>query len=274
MSRYGGVEAGGTNFVCGFGSGPEDLIRHEFPTTSPAETLERVAGFFHAHPVESLGVGCFGPIDIPSGRITNTPKTAWRNLAIVKALQDATGLRKIAFDTDVNTAALGEAHWGAGRGIEDFIYLTVGTGIGGGAMVNGKLLHGKSHPEMGHILVRRDRLLDPFPGACYAHGDCLEGLASGVALEQRWQQPGAHLSPYHEAWALETDYLAQALTTFTCTLSPVKIIIGGGVMHSLSYAAITDRVTQLLNGYLPTPEVVPPQLGDNAGVLGAIALAM
>ena len=269
----GGIEAGGTNFVCAAGSGPGDLIREEFPTTNPRETIERCAAFFALHPVDALGVGCFGPIDIDGGRITTTPKPGWQYFSIVSALRQATGIERIAFDTDVNAAAMGEYRWGAAQGIDDFIYLTVGTGIGGGAMVNGLLAHGKSHPEMGHIRIRHDAVRDPFPGACYAHGDCLEGLASGFALEKRWQQPGRMLPAGHEAWRLETDYLAEALAAFTYMLAPAKIIVGGGVMHSVQYPVLAARVHELLNGYVAAPEIVPPALGEDAGVLGAIALA-
>jgi fructokinase len=270
---FGSIEAGGTNFVCGVGTCPGDLIHQEFPTASPGETIERTAAFFAQYSVNSLGVGCFGPIDIAAGRITTTPKTAWQQFAIVDALRHATGIQQIAFDTDVNAAALGEYTWGSGVGIADFLYLTVGTGIGGGAMINGQLLHGQAHPEMGHIRIRHDRSRDPFPGACYAHGDCLEGLASGAAITKRWQQPGANLPPDHEAWVLETDYLADALATFSCAFSPIKIIVGGGVMKSISYATLNSRLTELLNGYIAVPEVLPPALGELAGVLGGIALA-
>ncbi len=270
---FGAIEAGGTNFVCGAGTGPLDLIKEEFPTRSPAETLERAAAFFASHQVQALGVGCFGPIDIALGRITTTPKIAWQQFEMVAELRRATGVQRIAFDTDVNASAMGEGRWGAAIGISDFLYLTVGTGIGGGAMVNGGLLHGKSHPEMGHIPIRRDAARDPFPGACYAHGDCLEGLASGFAVEKRWGLPGRELPAEHEAWQLETEYLAQALAAFTYTLAPVKIIIGGGVMHALSYARLTEQLHKLLNGYVAAPDVVPPALGEDAGVLGAIAMA-
>jgi len=271
---FGGIEAGGTNFVCGVGTGPHDLIRDEFPTGSPKETLERAADFFFKHRIRSLGVGCFGPIDIAGGRITTTPKVAWQQYPIIEELRRMTGVERIKFDTDVNAAALGEGRWGAGFGLADFIYLTVGTGIGGGAMVNGRLLHGKSHPEMGHIPMRRDVLRDPFPGACYAHGDCLEGLASGFAIEKRWGKRGSQLPAGHEAWTLEAEYLAQALAAFTYTLAPLRIIVGGGVMHSMSYATLSEQLRRLLNGYVEAPEVVAPALGEDAGVLGAIALAM
>jgi len=270
---YGGVEAGGTNFVCGVGTGPDDLIREEFATGTPEETISRAGCFFSRFPVTAIGVGCFGPIDRAAGQITTTPKIAWQQFAIVNALEQVTGVTRIAFDTDVNAAALGEHRWGAAVGISDFLYLTVGTGIGGGAMVNGALLHGQSHPEMGHIQIPHDPIRDPFPGACYAHADCLEGLASGIAIEQRWKRPGRDLPPDHQAWDLEAEYLAQALSVFTCAFAPVKIIVGGGVMHSVQYEGLRARLRKLLNGYIANPEVVPPALGEDAGVLGAFALA-
>ena len=270
---FGGIEAGGTNFVCAVGTGPRDLVRDEFSTTTPRETVERAAAFFAEYKVEAIGVGCFGPIDIASGRITTTPKPGWQYFSIVEALRQATGVNRIAFDTDVNAAAMGEYRWGAAQGIADFIYLTVGTGIGGGAMVNGKLAHGKSHPEMGHIRIRRDTVHDTRPGACYAHGDCLEGLAAGHAIATRWGQPGHLLPPDHEAWRFEKEYLAEALAIFTYMLSPMKIIVGGGVMRSIQYPQLAARVGELLNGYVAAPEIVPPALGEDAGVLGAIALA-
>ncbi len=271
---YGGIEAGGTNFVCGVGTGPHDLIRDEFPTRSPSETLERAAAFFSGHKVRALGVGSFGPIDLAAGTITTTPKTAWRQFPLVDELRRTTGIEEIVFDTDVNAAALGEGRWGAAMGLNDFIYLTVGTGIGGGAMVNGHLLHGRSHPEMGHIPMRHDLARDPFAGACYAHGDCLEGLASGFAIEQRWGCPGALLPANHMGWELEAEYLADALAAFTYAFSPAKIIVGGGVMHTLSHAALGERLRRLLNSYVEAPQVVPPALGEDAGLLGAIAMAM
>lgn len=269
----GGIEAGGTNFVCAVGAGPRNLQRHEFSTTTPSETIAGAAAFFQKHKVDALGVGCFGPIDIAGGRITTTPKQGWQYFSIVDALRQTTGIERIAFDTDVNAAALGEHRWGAAQGVDDFIYLTVGTGIGGGAMVNGSLLHGRLHPEMGHVRIRRDHVRDTRDGACYAHGDCLEGLASGHAIRTRWGQPGDQLPPDHEAWRLEIDYLAEAMAIFTLMLSPVKIIAGGGVMHSVQYPLLAARVSELLKGYVSAPEIVPPALGEDAGVLGAIALA-
>ncbi len=279
MSRFGGVEAGGTKFICGVGSGPEDLETAEFPTTTPAETLAAVISFFRARlPIAALGIGSFGPIDTnPSsatfGFITSTPKAAWRNFDFAGTIERALDV-EVAFDTDVNAAALAEFRWGAARDCNNFLYVTVGTGIGGGAFIGGRLLRGWSHPEMGHIFVPHDRARDPFPGNCPFHADCLEGLAAGPAIEARWGG-AAHLLPDgHPAWELEADYLALGIVNWTCTLAPERIILGGGVLrHSELLPLVRKNVAHLLNGYLATPEIVRPKLGDQAGVLGAIALA-
>jgi fructokinase len=188
----------------------------------------------------------------------------------------------VGFDTDVNAAALGEATWGAAKGLETFLYLTVGTGIGGGGMVNGQLLHGLSHPEMGHLRVPHDLGKDPYPGACPFHGDCLEGLAAGPALLGRWGRRAEELPPDHAAWKLEAHYLALGLANLICTLSPQRIILGGGVMQQVGlFQMVRQNVQQLLNGYLQVSAIleqidqyiVPSALGNRAGVLGAIALA-
>jgi len=188
----------------------------------------------------------------------------------------------VGFDTDVNGAALGEYRWGAGEGLDTFLYLTIGTGIGGGGMVGGKLMHGLVHPEMGHMRLPRDRESDPFEGICPFHGDCLEGLASGPALQSRWGQPAETLPPAHPAWTLEAHYLALALVNLICALSPRRIILGGGVMKERQlFPLIGRQVQELLNGYVRAPDIleeidryiVAPILGGRAGVRGAIALA-
>jgi fructokinase len=268
-----GIEAGGTKFVCGVGTGPDDVVREEFPTTTPEETLGRVSEFLRRFEVESLGIGCFGPVDLKRGRITSTPKVAWRGVEVVRMLREATRIERIAFDTDVNAAAFGEYRWGAGRGMETFLYLTVGTGIGGGAMVNGRLLHGLTHTEMGHIRMPHDWKRDPYAGDCFAHGDCFEGLASGHAMEMRWGVKAENLADGHPAWELETHYLGMGIASLICALSPEKVIVGGGVMKRAGFEAVRAAVRAAVNGYLEIPEIVPPKLGGNAGVLGAIALA-
>jgi len=271
---WGAIEAGGTKFACAAGTGPDDLRIAHVPTGTPAGTMEQVIHFFRQHgPIEALGIGCFGPIDRARGQITATPKLAWRNFEFVAAL--GTELRvPVGFDTDVNAAALAEARWGAGRGVADFLYLTVGTGIGGGAIVNGALLHGTSHPEMGHARIPHNRVRDPFGGCCPYHGDCLEGLASGPALEARWGCAPELLPAQHAAWELEAHYLALGVVNLVCAFAPERILAGGGVMQQGHlFDLVRGSLADLMNGYMAVPEVTAPGLGDRAGVLGALALA-
>jgi len=279
MPRLGAIEAGGTKFICATGTGPADLESVEFPTTTPAETIRRATDFFRPRmPLDALGIGSFGPIDpnpnSPTfGTITSTPKPAWRNFNIAGALRDALQI-PVAFDTDVNAAALGEFRWGAAQGLHAFLYVTVGTGVGGGAMVNGQLLHGHLHSEMGHIRIPRDLARDPFPGNCPYHGDCLEGLIAAPALEARYGCPPHLLPADHPAWDLVSGYLALGLNNWICTLSPQKVILGGGIMQRVElFPRLRSRVGELLNGYITPPDLVPAELGTAAGVLGAIALA-
>jgi fructokinase len=291
MSVYGGVEAGGTRFVCAVGSSPDSLeAETAFATTMPQETIDRAIAFFQQYrgkePLAAVGVGSFGPVDLnPTspkfGYITATPKQGWANTEFLGRVSRALGV-PVGFDTDVNAAALGEATWGAAKGLETFVYLTVGTGIGGGGMADGQLLHGLSHPEMGHLRVPHDLAKDPYPGACPFHGDCLEGLAAGPALLGRWGRRAEELPPDHAAWRLEAHYLALGLANLICTLSPQRIILGGGVMRQTGlFQMVRQNVQQLLNGYLRLPVIleqidqyiVPAALGSRAGVLGAIALA-
>lgn len=288
---FGGIEAGGTKFVCVVGSSPDDIrAMEQFATTTPEETLGKVIDFFRQqHPewmLQAAGIGSFGPVDLDPdspafGCITGTPKAGWMNTDFAGTVRDALGV-PVVLDTDVNTAALGEAIWGAGRGLDNFIYLTVGTGIGGGGLINGKLMHGLMHPEMGHIHIPHDFQADPFPGSCPFHGDCLEGLASGTAVAKRWQRPAEQIPPGHPAWDLEAAYIAAGVTNFIFTLSPQKIIIGGGIMKKSGLLAIVrKKVIELLGNYIPPlvnnvkieEYIVPPGLGDLSGVLGAVALA-
>jgi fructokinase len=290
-SLVGGVEAGGTKFVCAVGTGPHDMrAETRFPTTSPNETIDRAVEFFREHtgraPVVAIGIATFGPIDLDPcsptfGFITVTPKAGWRHTEMAGSFRRALGL-PVSFDTDVNAAALAEHRWGAGEGLETFVYLTVGTGVGGGAIVNGRLLHGLGHPEMGHIRVPHDREVDPYRGACPYHGDCLEGLASSRALAERWGRRPEMLPADHPAWSLEARYLALGLVGIIGILSPQRIVIGGGVMNQARlFPLIRENVVELLGGYvqprtiLDTIEgyIVAPALGSRAGVLGAIALA-
>lgn len=287
---FGGIEAGGTKFVCAVGTGPDDLREvARFPTRGPEETLAEVVRFFEPYRAEgvllALGVACFGPLDLDPrsptyGHITATPKADWAGTDVAGYLSGALGL-PVAIDTDVNGAALAEHRWGAAQGLDTFVYLTVGTGIGGSGMVDGHLVHGPGHPEMGHMRIPHDWKRDPFPGCCPFHGDCLEGLASGPAIEARWGAPPQSLPPGHPAWELEAEYLALGLVNLILVLSPQRVVIGGGVMEQQHLWQPLRRKTQaLLGGYLTSPAlnridryIVPPALGSRAGVLGAIALA-
>jgi fructokinase len=285
---FGAIEAGGTKFVCGVGTGPEDLETIRIPTTTPELTLAEAVRFFRNSklPIQAVGIGSFGPVDLHRGSatfgyITSTPKAGWRDCDLAGVISRSL-MVPVGFDTDVNAAALGEARWGAAAGLTDFMYLTVGTGIGGGAVVSGSLLHGLMHPEMGHIRIPHDRALDPFPGNCPFHGDCLEGLASGPAMQARWEVPPDSLQPDHQAWMLEAHYLALGLASWICTLSPQRIIMGGGVMqHPGLFASVRREVVALLGGYIQSGEligrideyIVAPKLGNRSGVLGALALA-
>jgi fructokinase len=284
-----GIEAGGTKFVCGVGSGPGDLETAQFPTSAPEVTLPNVIRFFKeaaGQKLDSVGIGSFGPVDLdrssPSyGHITSTPKAGWTNFDLAGAIGKALSV-PVAFDTDVNAAILGEARWGAAQGLSDAVYLTIGTGIGGGAIVHGRVVHGMVHPEIGHLLIPHDFARDPFPGVCPFHGDCLEGLASGPAMQARWSSPAGVLPPEHPAWALEAHYLASGLMNLTVTLSTKRILLGGGVMQQPHlFELIRKEFARLLNGYVRHANVIggldeyirPPLLGNQAGILGALVLA-
>ena len=276
MPLFAALEAGGTKFVCGIGSGPADLLTLEIPTTLPQETIDRCIDFFRREAgadLEALGIAAFGPVDLTSGCITSTPKPGWRDCDLVGPLRGALEV-PVVFQTDVNSALTGEARWGAARGIENCLYLTIGTGIGGAALASGRLLKGASHPEMGHIRIPRLTEDVGFPGVCPFHADCLEGLASGPAIAARAGRPGESLPADHPAWQLEAQYLALGLASLVCTLSPECCILGGGVMQqSQLLEMIQTRLGPLLNGYVPAPQLVRPALGIRSGVLGALALA-
>jgi fructokinase len=284
---YGGIEAGGTKWVSAIGTGPEDIKETViFPTGEPEETIARAVDFFVRNgPVAAVGVGSFGPIDIRHesatwGHITTTPKPGWGDIDIASALRAALDV-PIALDTDVNAAALAEHRWGIAQGLDTFFYVTVGTGIGGGGMANGELLHGLMHPEFGHIRIPHDRERDPFDGICPYHGDCLEGLASGEAIRARWGSSAGSGSD-EQVWELEAEYLASGLANLICTLSPQRIVLGGGVMNEPRLLpSVREKVRTLLAGYIRAPELdgdlndylTAPALGDRAGVLGSLELA-
>jgi fructokinase len=293
MARLvGGLEAGGTKFVCAVGTGRDDIrAEARFPTTTPEETLDRVVTFFaeqaSRRPLAALGVASFGPLDLDPrsvtyGSITTTPKPGWRHVDLVAPLRRALGI-PVAFDTDVNVAALAEHHWGAAQGMSSMVYVTVGSGIGGGIVLDGRPVHGLVHPEMGHQRLPHDRARDPFPGVCPHHGDCWEGLASAPALAARWGQPAETLPDAHPAWDLEADYLALGLANVVLVLSPERIVLGGGVMTRASLRPmVRAKLVAVLGGYVSSPALrdgieqylVAPALGERAGVLGAMALAI
>lgn len=296
--RIAALEAGGTKFVAGLlladcteYAPPKILTRTSIPTTSPSETLAATKAFLTAAAEEYgnpdvVGIGCFGPVELrltsPNwGHITSTPKSAWQGVDMVGFFRSAFGL-PVAFDTDVNAAAYGEYLWGASQGLKNFVYLTVGTGIGGGIFSEGVLVHGFSHPELGHIKIAREPS-DGYVGSCPYHRDCLEGLASGPAIAARWGLRGEELGSDHPAWELEARYLARAIATYACVISPERVIIGGGIGLR---PGLVERVSTLLGeelgGYLPPladPEILAgyvrrPELGPDAGFLGAGALAL
>jgi fructokinase len=288
MSAFGGVEAGGTKWVCAVGTGPGDLEATDtVPTTSPEETIGRAVAFFEREgPVDAIGIGSFGPVDPnPSsptwGFITTTPKPGWANTDLARQFRRRLSV-PVAFDTDVNAAALGEHRWGAAQGCDTFCYVTIGTGIGGGGIVNGAPMHGLLHPEFGHLRIPHDRTVDPFDGVCPYHGDCWEGLAAGPAIEARWGKRGEELLEVDEVWTLEARYVALGLVSVISIVSPERIVLGGGVMNAPGLLSLVRRqVVEIVGGYLETPAlgetvadyVVPPALGSRSGVLGAIALA-
>jgi fructokinase len=284
MGLYGGIEAGGTKVICAVGETPLSIqVASTIRTTTPAETLAQAVAFFRPYALRGLGLATFGPVDLDRvsptyGHILASPKLAWQGFPIVDALQKALGV-PVAVDTDVNAAALAEYAYGAGRGYDPLVYLTVGTGIGGGAVVRGQPLHGLLHPEMGHMLLARAPG-DTLPSGCPFHQDCLEGLASGSAMRLRFGAPEA-LPPRHEAWELEAKYLGQALATVSAVLSPQRLVIGGGVMRqSHLLPRLRDACAHALRGYLPRLQsandferyIVPPGLGERAGVVGALLL--
>lgn len=292
MILFGGIEAGGTKIICAVGDSTGKIYEQiRVPTTIPSDTMPEIIDFFRKidekTPLFSFGIGSFGPVNVnPAspeyGFIESTPKPGWSHFDFVGAIKKEFDL-PVGFETDVNAAALGEHRWGAAQGVESFLYVTIGAGIGGGGMIGGKLLHGLMHPEMGHMLIPHDKTKDPFSGACPFHGDCLEGLASGPAMLARWDVSSAlELSADHPAWDLEADYLSIAMMNWIMVLSPQKIILGGGVMKRKELLAkIHQRVPDLINDYIQHPAItenienyiVSPGLGEQSGICGTIVLA-
>jgi fructokinase len=289
---YGGIEAGGTKFICMVGTGPADIAAEaRFPTTTPDDSIRRAIAFFEPYvargELAAVGIASFGPVDLnlhsgTYGYITTTPKPYWSGVDLCGPVRRALKI-PVAFDTDVNAAAFGEQFWLPERqGLDPFLYMTVGTGIGVGVVINGAPLHGLLHAEAGHFLMPHDTQADPFTGVCPYHDDCLEGLASGLSMKTRWNQDPEDLPPDHPGWDLETGYLALALVNLVYAYSPRRIILGGGVaQHAGLHAAVRQKVRQYLRGYIRSPMledcineyIQPPALGNRSGGLGAIALA-
>lgn len=283
--KLGALEAGGTKMVCAVGDENGKVSdRISLATKTPSETMPEMIEYFKKNQVEALGIGCFGPIDPDRasktyGYITSTPKLAWQNYNIVGEFRKNLNV-PMAFDTDVNASALGEAAFGAAKGLDCSMYMTVGTGVGVGIYMNGFLVHGMMHPEAGHILLQKHPQ-DGYSGKCPFHHNCLEGLAAGPAIEERWGKKAAELSEVTRVWELEAFYIAQALVNYTLTFSPRKIVLGGGVMHQEQlFPLIRERYRELLAGYVQTREledldsyIVPSSLRDNQGIMGCLKLA-
>lgn len=290
LKLYGGIEAGGTKFACAVGGGPEQIVDEiRFPTTTPVETLQKVYDFLAPYRDQlcGVGLGAFGPVDVDPnspayGYITTTPKPGWANTDILGTLRRELKV-PVVMDSDVAAAAMGEFKWGASQGLDPSLYLTIGTGIGGGLIVNGRPHNGIVSPEMGHIRLPRDLSLDPFPGICPYHGDCFEGLACGPAIQARFGRRAETLPDDDPFWPVEAGYIAYALVNYILTLVPRKIVLGGGVMQkAFLFPQIREKVLELLNKYLNHSTlidhmdtyIVPPLLGNRSGVLGGMALAM
>lgn len=292
MSYWGGIEAGGTKFVCGVCSDDGRVLdRQIISTRDPTSTITDVVKYFETirsrYSLRGIGLASFGPIDLQSqsdtyGYITSTPKERWRNFNIKGVLQEKLDCC-IPIDTDVNAAVLAEHTWGAGMGIDNLVYITVGTGIGGGIMVNGSVVHGLLHPEIGHMRIRTDARYGDFAGVCPYHEFCLEGLASGEAIRERWGMDAELLKNHHQAWQIEAVILAEGIVNILLTVSPERFILGGGVMQQMQlFPMIREYVQELLNGYIQKHEIIvniknyiiPPKLGTDVGLLGAAVLSM
>lgn len=291
---FGAVELGGTKtFVMVAKNRNEIVSRRIFPTSSPKQTIKDISRFFkdvcrsNQISLSGIGIGSFGPLDLDTksptfGYITSTPKYAWPYTDIKGEIEKSMNTATFV-DTDVNASAYGEFNCLTNKEIESFAYITIGTGIGGGFVINGKLVHGLVHPEFGHIRIPHDQRKDPFPGSCPYHQDCFEGLASGPSLQKRWNVKAEKLPKDHIAWTLEAEYISHALVNLICTISPQKIILGGGVMHRMHLFEMIHRKTkQLLNKYIKSKEledqiqslITPPVLGDDSGIIGALELAI
>ena len=282
----GALEAGGTKMVCAVGKEDGSVLEQvSIPTTTPEETIPQILDYFKSKEIGALGVAAFGPVDVKPasptyGFILNTPKIPWRNCDLLGQLKRELAI-PIGLDTDVNGSCLGEMTYGCARGLENVIYITIGTGVGVGVCCGGKLVHGMLHPEGGHILLSRHPK-DPKGGICPNHPNCLEGFACGPSIEARWGKKAAELADEPLVWEIESYYIAQALVDFIMILSPQKIILGGGVMQQEQlFPLIRRQVKEMVGGYLSTPEledlehyIVPASLGGDQGIMGCIKLGL
>lgn len=282
----GALEAGGTKMVCAIGNENGEILEQvSIPTETPEITVPKLLSFFKGKEIEALGIGCFGPVDLDRnsetyGYITTAPKLAWQNYNMVGTFKKELGV-PVGFDTDVNGSALGEYTWGIAKGLHSCVYITIGTGVGVGVIVDGRLLHGMMHPEGGHILLNR-LPNDTYEGRCPFHKNCMESLAAGPAIEERWGKKAYELSDRKEVWEMEAAYIAQALVNYTMLVSPQRIILGGGVMHQTQLMErIRGYVKEMIAGYLVTKEledldsyITLPSLDDNQGILGALKLGI
>ena len=283
--KLGALEAGGTKMVCAIGDETGKIYDQvSIPTETPDVTIPKLIEYFEKNTVDALGIASFGPVELDPkapnyGYITTTTKVAWRNFDMAGSFARALKC-PIGFDTDVNGSVLGEVTFGQARGKSCVIYLTIGTGVGAGIYIEDKLLHGMLHPEAGHVLIEK-RNGDAYAGKCPYHRNCLEGLAAGPAIEERWGKKAVDLADKTEVWQLEADYIAQALTGYVLTLSPEMIILGGGVMHQKQlFPLIRAKVTEFLGGYIQAEElrdmdhyIVPASLHDDHGIMGCLELA-
>ena len=282
--RLGALEAGGTKMVCAIGDESGKIYEQvSIPTETPEITMPRLISYFEERKIEALGIGCFGPIDPDKksetyGYITSTPKLAWADYNIVGTMEKSLMI-PVGFDTDVNGSVLGEVTFGQAKGKKCVVYVTIGTGVGAGIYIEGKLLHGMLHPEAGHILLTQ-RQDDTYEGTCPYHKTCLEGLAAGPAIEARWGRKAVELKDDARVWDLEAYYIAQAIVNYVLILSPQMIILGGGVMHQEQlFPKIRSYVKKMMNGYIKTKEmadldhyIVPASLHDDQGIMGALEL--
>ncbi|WKL56721.1 ROK family protein [Asticcacaulis sp. ZE23SCel15] len=292
MARFIGIEIGGTKVNIATGTGPEDLsptlrIATRTPEATMADVITALKAIEGTGPIDAIGIASFGPIEVSQNRATfghfrKTPKPGWSHFDLMGPLKSAFASTPMALDTDVNGAALGEARWGAARGLDSFAYATVGTGIGVGIISHNQPIHGLLHPEAGHVPIQRDPARDPFEGACPFHAGCLEGLASGPAIKARTGIAGEDLSPDDPVWSLVGGYLGQMFYSLALIASPQRILVGGSVgLNARVLSAARDEAFRLMNGYLEALEtraafeayIQPAQLGDKAGVLGALVLA-